>query len=114
MATQNHLGTVNVGDIGDNPRIVPTYVSARLLGASVAESITVPAGAAYVRLAATADTFYSFSGAATVPGDIDDGSACELMKAQGEAEWLIVPPGATTISVISAGTPIVTASFYLP
>lgn len=112
--TLNHLGTVNVGDIGDNPRIVPGYVSARLLAASVAESITVPPTAAYVRLVATADIYYSFSGAATVPGDVDDGTACELVKAQGDPEWLIIPTGATALSVISAGTPVVTASFYVP
>ncbi len=75
-------------------------------------SFTIPAGAAYVRLAATADIYYSFSGNAAVPGDVDDGSACELIKQQGGAEFLIIPPGATALSVISAGTPIVTASFY--
>jgi len=109
----NSLATICVEEPGCNPRSAPSYVSSRLLAAATAESITIPAGSAYVRLAGTADFYYVFgAGPATVPGDIDDGTACELVKQQGDADWLIIPPGATTMSVISAGTPIVTASFY--
>lgn len=111
-AAVNRLSTVPLNEPGDNPRNVPGYVAARSLGAATAESITVPSGAAYVRLAGTDNFFYSFTGTATVPGDVDDGTACELIKQQGEAEWLAVPSGATALSVISSGTPIVTASFY--
>lgn len=114
MGTPNHLGSIDVDVPGDNPRTLPGYVSARLLGAGVAESITIPAGVLYVRIAATADIFYNFGGAATVPGDVDDGTACELIKVNSDAEYLIIPPGATALSVISSGTPIVTAGFYAP
>lgn len=117
----NRLTAVPLNTPGENPRNVATYISARALAAGAAESITIPqgsasaaapAGAAYVRVAGTADFYYSFFGAATVPADTDDGSACELIKAQGDAEWLAIPAGATTLSVISAAICIVTASFY--
>lgn len=109
---QNNLAVTPVDSPGENPRSAPTYVCARLLAANTHEEITVPAKAAYVRLAATDNIYYIFGANAAVPGDIDDGSACELLKTQGDAEYLIIPPGATSLSVISAGTPIVTASFY--
>lgn len=113
-ATPDRLSTVPFNEPGDNPRAVPAYVSSRLLAATTAESITIPPGSAYVRVAATDNIYYSFTGVATVPGDIDDGTACELLKSQSNVDWLIVPSGATALSVISAGTPIVTASFYKP
>lgn len=112
MAAVSRLSTIPFNIPGLNPVNVPGYVAARLLGASTAESITIPSGGVYVRLAGTSDFFYSFSTTATVPGDTDDGTACELIKGNGGAEWRLVPNGATALSVISSGTPIVTASFY--
>ena len=112
-ATPNRLTTVPYNEPGDNPVDPPAYVSARVLAANTAEPITIPSGAQFVRLAGTVDFFYSFSTAATVPVDTDDGSACELIKAQGGgAEWRKVPSSATALSVITAGTGTVTASFY--
>ncbi len=124
MTTPNRLSVVSFNDLEGNPRNVPSYISARVLAANTAENITIPPSlkadgvttvgvAAYVRLAGTADFYYSFSGAATVPVDTDDGSACELIKAQGDAVWLLVPPTATVLSVISAAIATVTASFLL-
>jgi hypothetical protein len=111
--TVGRLTTVPFNAPGANPIDAPGYVSARALGAGVAESITVPSGAAWVRLAGTADFFYSFTATAAVPTDTDDGTACELIKTNSGPEWRKLG-GATTISVISSGTPIVTASFYGP
>lgn len=111
-AALNRLTTVPFNDPGANPVDPPTYVSARVLAANTAESITVPAGAVYVRLAANADLYYSFAAAAVVPVDTDDGTSNELLKQQGDAEYRKVPSVATTLSVISAGVAIVTASFY--
>ncbi len=111
-ASVNRLSTIPFNSPGDNPVNVSGYISARALGAGVAESITIPAGAAYVRIAATADLYYSFAAAATVPVDTDDGSACELLKVNGNAEYRYIPPGSTALSVISVGASIVTASFY--
>lgn len=110
--TVNRLSTVPFNMPGQNPVSACTYVSSKLLAAATAESITIPAGAVYVRIVATADIYYSFSTTATVPGDVDDGSACELLKTSGDPEWRLVPSGASALSVISATTPIVTASFY--
>jgi hypothetical protein len=119
----NRLTAVDFNEPGGNPVDPPAYVSARVLAANTAENITIPAGvsaagaalgiASYVRLAGNADFYYSFAGAASVPVDTDDGTACELIKVQCDAEWRKVPPGATVLSVISAGVCIVTASFYL-
>lgn len=111
-AAVGRLTTVPFNDPGANPVDPPGYCSSRLLAATTAESITIPAGAQFVRIAATADIFYSFTGAAAVPADVDDGSACELLKVQSNAEWRKIPAGATALSVISPGTPTVTASFY--
>lgn len=106
------LSTVPFNEPGKNPFAVSGYTSSRLLAASTHEEITIPAKALYVRIAATDDIYYSFTGNAAVPTDIDDGSACELINKYSGGEWRMVPPGATALSVISAGTPIVTASFY--
>lgn len=118
-ATPNRISSVEMHEPGQNPRNVPAYISARALSANTAESITIPTNTpgdlqkvAYVRIAGTVDFYYSFSGVATVPVDTDDGTACELIKAQGDAEWLMIPSGATALSVIAAATAIVTASFY--
>lgn len=110
--TPNRLTTVPFNDPGANPVDPPAYVSARALAANTAESITVPSGVSYVRIAATADIYYSFAAAAVVPVDADDGSSNELIKQQGDAEWRKIPPGATALSVISAAIAIVTASFF--
>ncbi|MES2671604.1 MAG: hypothetical protein V4673_14470 [Pseudomonadota bacterium] len=112
MGTPTRLTTVPFNQPGENPHAPAAYVSSKLLAAATAESITIPAGVNIVRIAATADIFYSFSGTATVPGDVDDGTACELIKTQCDPEWRMIPAGATALSVISAGTPIVTASFF--
>ena len=113
--TVTRLSTVPFNEPGENPVNVAGYIAARALAGGVAESITIPSGGVYVRIAATDNIFYlvsSSGGSATVPADTDDGTACELLKVNGKAEWRLVPAGATTLSVISSGTPIVTASFY--
>jgi hypothetical protein len=98
---------------GSNPYNPPAYVSARVLAANTAETITVPANATKVRLAGTADFYYAIGAAPTavVPVDTDDGSSNELLKQQGGAEWRTCQ-GAAQISVISAAVCTVTASFY--
>lgn len=108
-------------ELGPHPFISPRNfpaadcVLARLLAASTAESITVPGtlatAAKYVRISATDDIFISFTTTATVPGDTVDGTASELLSKYKGEHWFFCA-GVTTISVISAGTPIVTASFY--
>lgn len=86
------------------------WQDARQLAAGVAEAHAVPAGAKYVNFSAT-DNFYvrynaALSGtAAAVPGDVTDGTACELNPT---ARYLI---GVAEISIISAGTPVVTMRF---
>jgi hypothetical protein len=83
-----------------------TYVNARALAASTAESFTVPAGAQYVNFAATANFYANFTTTATVPGDVTDGSASVLNPGLRSIE------GATTISVISPVACAITAEFF--
>lgn len=112
MASPGNLSAIPLNTPGDNPFTPSTYVSARVLAANVAESITVPPLAAYVLLAGTADFYVNYSGAAAVPAaDIDDGTASELIKVSASAQWRGVK-GLASISVVSAGTAIVTASFF--
>jgi hypothetical protein len=92
----------------------PDSVNARVLAAATAENINVPAtdprAANFVRLCATGDIYYNVNATAAVPGDVTDGTASELLPA-GVELWLYIK-GVANISVISAGTPIVTATFY--
>jgi hypothetical protein len=64
-----------------------------------------------VRIAATADIYVSFTGTAAIPGDVTDGTASELLPYSRGDHWFYIR-GVTAISVISATTPVVTASFY--
>lgn len=92
---------------------VPGYVLSKLLAASTAEAFTVPAGANYVVFSATGDFYADYDGAASVPGDVTDGTAAELnpsVRYIGPQAGF--PDGVTSISIISAGTPTVTAAFY--
>ena len=88
--------------------IVPfsNYVLAKSLAASVAESFTVPAGAAYVVFSANGDFYAKVGGTATVPGDVTDGTASELNPTARACS------PASTISVISPYATVVTAAFY--
>lgn len=92
-------------------RVVPSYVLARSLAASVAESMTVPAlnavTARIVVFSANVDFYVNCYTTATVPGDTTDGTASELNPSAYQ-----IPPDVTTISIISASAGIVTASFY--
>lgn len=84
----------------------PGYVLSKLLAASTAEAFTVPAGARFVVFSATGDFYANYTTTATVPGDVTDGSASELNPSVRNIK------GVSSISIISAATPVVTASFY--
>lgn len=103
--------TVQGKSVFVSPHTPSNYVLARALSANAAESIAVPTGGRYVRLATTVNAYYSHVTTATVPGDTTDGTACELISASGPPEWRYIG-GVTTISVISAATCILTASFF--
>lgn len=87
------------------------YVQARALSASTAETIVPPAWAKYVLFACTDNFYVNYTTTATVPGDTTDGSASELNPSMRR---LTRPNNASisAISIISAGTPVCTASFY--
>lgn len=93
---------------GENLYALPAagYVLSRALAANVAESFTVPAGARFVVFSATGDFYANYATTATVPANVTDGTAAELNPSVRAIK------GVTTISVISAATPTVTASFY--
>lgn len=95
----------------------PLYVNGRVLGAASAESIAVPDLANYVLLAGTDDFYANYTTTAAVPTDaMNDGTASELIAKYGDISMRLrrLPSGTgRNISVISAGTPSITASFFL-
>lgn len=85
----------------------PDYVNARSLAANTAEVIAVPANASIVYFSAQADIYVRYGATtAAVPGDVTDGSACELNPTAR------IVNGLTQISVISTAACKVTASFF--
>jgi hypothetical protein len=122
MAAADNISVLSVQAIEarNRPRKFPAADSelARSLATSVAESIAVPGtgatAAVYVRIAATADIYASFTTTATVPGDVTDGTASELLAYSKGEHWYYCK-GVTNISVITgaAGGAVVTASFYV-
>lgn len=84
----------------------PTYVNARSLAASTAESFTVPTGATRVIFSATCNFYANPTTTATVPGDVTNGSA-SFLNPNG---WGV--RDVTTISVIAPTTCVVTAAFF--
>lgn len=108
-----NLAVIPQDEPDSNPCNPAAYISARVLAANTAKSITVPANASVVRLAGNADFYvaYGTGNTAIVPVDADDGSSNELIKQQGDAVWRSVQ-NLAAISVISAASCIVTASFY--
>ncbi len=89
-------------------RPVPSYVDARVLAASVAESQVVPAGSTWVLFSANCTFYAKANAAATVPGaDTTNGSSSEL----NPAAWRITT-GVISISVISPTACVITMSFY--
>lgn len=84
----------------------PTYVNAKSLAASTAESFTVPTGAVRVIFSATCNFYANPTTTATVPGDVTNGSA-SMLNPNG---WGV--RDVTTISVIAPTTCVITASFY--
>src|SRR5258705_4875418 len=121
MAVADNIGRLEILPfiVNMTPRRPPAVdcVLARLLAATTAESFTVPGSGAnrarYVRLAATDNIYVNWTTTAAVPGDVTDGTASELIKSNSDCEWFYIPAACTAISIISAGTPIVTASFYI-
>ena len=110
-APTNLLKTFPQGS-GPVPRPVPSYVLAKSLAASSAESFSVPTLdgtlARYVIFSANCDFYANCYTTATVPGDTTDGTASELNPSGYE-----LPTDITAISVITAASAgIVTAAFY--
>ena len=84
------------------------YVDARVLGAGVAETVTVPSDADFVIISSDQPSYYiRKGGAAAVPaGDVTDGTAAAHNVAFREVER------GTTFSVISPTAGIVTFEWY--
>jgi len=96
LGGQNFVGFARAG-----------YVNARVIGASTAESFTVPSGAKWVNFSATVAFYADFVTTAVVPAtDVTDGSSPVLNPGLRGLE------GAETISVISASAGVITAEFF--
>lgn len=94
-------------------RIPSSYVLSKSLAASTAESFTVPTAlgpagrARYVVFSAEVDFYANCYTAATVPGDVTDGTASEMNPVAYQ-----IPEDVSEISVISETAGRITASFY--
>lgn len=93
----------------------PDSTLSRALVATTAESMTVPGSGAtaprFVCISSTEDIYINVAGTAAVPGDVTDGTASLLLSKYKGEHWFLCT-GVATISVICAGTAVVTASFY--
>ncbi|MGB3988659.1 MAG: hypothetical protein WBK67_03160 [Minisyncoccales bacterium] len=107
MALNYMLGRMDVPRFPLAAIPVCGYVDARVLGASSAESHTVPAGATKVVFSSTGDFYANFTTTAAVPsGDVTDGSASVLNPLARNIY------GVTAISLISPAACVVTMEFY--
>lgn len=99
-----------------HPRTPSQYVNTETMTAATQANITIPAGAQYVYLETTADTWFKFSNSGSLPtlsvpaGSIEDGTGLERLN-QYKGKWFNVK-AYNRISVIAAGTPTVSATFY--
>ena len=94
------------------PQMAPGYVDCRVLAATTHEAHTIPAGAKFVMITATGNTFINIGGTATVPAaDITDGSSSILIN--GNTSRLFALGVATTIGIIASAIQTVTLEFYL-
>ena len=87
-------------------RSASLYVDARDLAANTNETHTVPAGATSVILSATGDFYAKINGAASVPGDVTDGTASELNPKGYDLN------GVTSIGLIAPSATKITLTFY--
>lgn len=103
----NPLRAIHIGGdtlIGINRS---THINSRALAANTPEHITVPTGAKYVLLSATADFYASFTTTdAAVATDIDDGTGNALNPGMRNVE------GLTEFTVISGEACNITAEFW--
>ena len=94
--------------------IIPDYVSSRSLAANTAESVTIPSFAKLALFTPAPrinDFFVKLNAIATIPADLDDGSASFANPVLLELD---VSGTGNYLSLITnnAGTTIVTVAFY--
>ena len=89
----------------------PSSVNGRVLAATVAESIAVPAGARFVILCGNVDFWVDFEKTAVVLAADTDVEAAPILIPGGSKELRMLER-ATTMSVVSTYACLVTAEFY--
>lgn len=88
-------------------------VQVQVLGAGVAETMTIPSGAKFVLLTGTTNFYVDPTITAVVPAaDVTDGSGPELVLSTVPVFRSLDGVVATGLSLIAAGACIVTAAFY--
>jgi hypothetical protein len=99
------------GAVIPNSTQAPGYVDIRVLAANTAESHTVPAGAKFVLITVTGNTFINIGGTAAVAAaDVTNGSASLLMV--NTAPRLFALNGAAAIGVIASAIQTVVLEFF--
>lgn len=95
------------GAYSSNVRLAPTWIDARVLAVSTAESHTIPTGALWVVFSSNCNFYANPNGTAAVPAaDVTDGTGSEL----NPTAWRI--EGLTSISLIAPTVCIITMSYY--
>jgi hypothetical protein len=82
------------------------YVDAKSLAAGIAETITVPSGAVKILFSCTGNFYVKHAAAATIPGDVADGSAAVL----NPSGWVVT--AADEIGVIAPADCVLTLEYY--
>jgi hypothetical protein len=84
-------------------------IMARSLAATTAETVTIPAGANYVIISPSTSLYFRMgtSVAATVPGDVTDGTAAELIQANPTLRAIV---RARTTGTITTATALLTVA----
>ena len=95
---------------GQGLRMPPQYTNSLALVANVQERQALPAGYQYVVINSTANVYCRLGAAdvtASVPGDVEDGTASEL-----NPTGYVVHDDYSHISIISPSNCIVTLAYY--
>lgn len=93
---------------GGDAYVISDTVNAKVLAANTPKTDTVPAGSRFVLITATATTFFRNwgGGTLTVPGDVADGSAPELVPSAVPCMRALI--GAQTFGTMAAGSATLT------
>lgn len=90
----------------------PIYVDSRTVGASTAESFTVPAGTTSMLLSGTMGFYASITGTAVAATDVSDGTGSIYIPSSGLFRIGSTVASATTLSILATAAGQFTVAWY--